>query len=581
MTNREIAEIFRQIAAVYQLTGKDLFRVRAYENAAVSIEAFTTPLKEIWAEGKLDEVPGIGASFAQYLKELFTTGKVKHFEALMKKAPAGMFPLLEIPGVGPKTAWKLSQKLHLTRAGTALSQVTSAIRGGKIKNILSSKMAAKIQAAIRRPSPASGRMLLWEAETIAGDIITFLKADREVIEAVALGSLRRRVPTVGDIDIAVCTKNPQAIEAHLKKFPHLRRLISAGEKMIIFEHSSGRQVDIKTSLPQSWGDMLVHYTGSKLHNIHLRTLAQSKGMSVSEFGVETKGKKLTHTTEKELYTTLGLAWIPPELREDNGEIEAAQAKTIPTLLELSDIKGDLHVHAKMDFPSSHDMGEDSLEVLLDQAVKLGYVYLGVSDHSPKQSDLSPAGRLAAVKQRKAQIQKEISRLRAKHTSLPKVLVGLEVDIRSDGSLSLEDESMELLDYAIVSIHSQFGLSEREQTQRILRALSHPKAVVLGHPTTRHLLERDEIHCDWQQIFAFCAKQHKLLEINAAINRLDLPFPLIKLAGEMGCRFVINTDAHRASDMTLMRFGVDTARKGWATKTMIANTKDFSTLESML
>lgn len=582
MANRQIAELFRQIAAVYAVTTKDHFHIRAYENAAQSIETFTTPLREIWQEGKLDEVPGIGTSFTKYLEELFQTGKIKHFERLTKKAPEGMFPLLSIPGVGPQTALKLSKGLHLTKSETALNKVGTAIRSGRVGKLLSAKIAAKILGALSRSPQNRDRMLLGEAEKIAEDVIAYLKISPDVQTAKALGSLRRRLPTVGDVDIAVSTKNPAAVVVHLKKFPHLRRSISMGEKMIIFEHTSGKQVDIKTSSPEGWGDMLVHYTGGKLHNIRLRTLALDQGKSVSEFGIEHGGKKILHSTEEELYRDLGLAWIPPELREDGGEIEAAKLRRLPKLIELKDIRGDFHLHSNLEFPSSHDSGDDGLEQMLEKALDLNYAYIGLSDHSPKHSNFTAHQRLAAVKKRNAAVEKAIETVRSKRGKVPEVFVGLEVDILENGSLALEDEAINLLDYVIVSIHAQFNLSENEQTKRILAALAHPKVAILGHPTARHLLKREEIQCDWREIFTYCAQYHKLLEINAAIDRLDLPFPLVHLAGQMGCQFIIDTDSHRTSDMMIMKYGVDTARKGWATSEMIANTRDvfgFSTIIS--
>lgn len=572
MTNSEIAQVFRQVAAVYQLAGKDLFHVRAYENAAQSIESFTTPLKEIWQEGKLDEVPGIGESFTKYLDELFRTGRVKHFEKLMNKAPAGMYPLLEIPGVGPKTAWKLSKGLGLGRAKTAIAKLSAAFKAGKIGKLLSPKMATKLQNALLRTPGISRRMLLLPAEQIAEDVSRYLNDSEYVLRTEVLGSVRRRVPTIGDIDIAVASHNPEEVVTHLAQFPHLRRLISAGEKMFTFEHTSGRQIDVKISRPESWGDMLVHYTGSKLHNIQLRTLALDQKKSISEFGIEYHGKKITHETEAELYRELGIPWIAPELREGGGEIEIAARGKLPNLVELGQIKGDLHVHSNLVFPSSHDMGEGSVAELVEKAATLGYSYLGLSDHGPKHQDFSAQERFLAVKKRSEQIEKIVSDLKSKHKKVPRVFIGLEVDILADGALSLEDEALLLLDFVIVSIHAQFELNESQQTQRILKALTHPKVAVLGHPTGRQLLSREEIRCDWRQVFTVCAQEKKILEINASINRLDLPYPLIRLAGEMGCKFVINTDAHKVSDMDLMRFGVDTARKGWASADMVVNTK---------
>src|SRR5258708_6442801 len=543
MTNKEIAEAFREVTAVYEIEGKDLFHIRAYQNAANSIELYTAPLRDVWQEGRLTDVPGIGEKFEKYLDELFRTGTIKHFEKLLREAPAGMFPLLDIPGVGPKTALKLANELHLTNTKTARSKLQDALSGGKLTNMFSSKILSRLNAALKRRPEGSNRMLLSEAEQIASDVLEYLATCPEARAVEVLGSLRRHVSTIGDIDIAVATDTPQAVILYLKKFPKLRKIISTGEKMTTFVHSSGVQVDVKISPLSSWGDMLVHYTGGKLHNIALRSRALEKKMSVSEFGIEIDGKKQLHATEEEVYKTLGLTWVPPELREDAGEIEASGQRKLPALVELDQIQGDLHVHTNMEFPSSHDMGADSIETLLEEALRRRYAYIGFSDHNPKHSGMSAAERIEAVRRRNEHIDAEEAAFKKKHETCPFVLKGLEVDILSDGQLALEDEALALLDYAIVSVHSSFTLSKEAQTKRLLTALSHPKASILGHPTGRQLLAREGITCDWQQIFSFCADKNKLIEINGTPQRLDLPDTLIREAGKAGALLIINTDAH--------------------------------------
>jgi len=580
MTNAEIADLFREVAAVYTIRGVEAFRTQAYLSAAVSIEQFPTPLKEMWQAGQLEEVPGIGEKFCKYLDELFRTGRIKHFDKVLATEPAGMYPLLEVPGIGPKTAVKLATLFHLNDPKTAVQKIARAAQKGEIEKVsgFSKISQQKILRAIEQfLQPKEHRLLLSEAEQISEDVLSYLRQSPATLDAEALGSLRRRAPTIGDIDIAVKTKDPEAVQQHILQFPRLQKLISSGSKMVIFVHSTGWQVDIKTQTPDRWGSMLQHYTGSKLHNIHLRTYANSMGLSLSENGIK-KGKKTAkYTDEASFYRALGLSYIPPELREDHGEIEAARKDRIPDLVELKDIKGDLHVHTNLPFPTSHDLGVSSIEELLGQAQELKYEFIGFSDHNPKQ-ELSASERLRVVRERNELIDREVEKFHQKNPGhLPLVYKGLEVDILPGGKLALEDEALELLDYAIVSIHSQFhpraedGESVREHnTQRILAALAHPKAKIFGHPTARKLPHREEIECDWDEVFRFAAAHHKYLEINASPDRLDLPSPLVQQALTFGVRFVIDTDAHSVNGLTLMRYGVWTARKGWAAQKDIAN-----------
>jgi len=587
----EIAELFRQVAAVYTLHNVEGFRTQAYISVASSIEQISTPLREIWQADKLEDIPGVGAKFHKYLDELFTTGNIKRLDKILQSEPAGMYPLLDVPGIGPKTAYKLAQTFKLKNADTVLQEVVELAKKGKIQQLEGfSEISEKkiLQAVLQQQSQSQSprRMLLVEAEQIAADVLDYVRHSSLVKQAEALGSLRRRVPTVGDVDIAVATNKPKEFVDYLLKFAHIRKVVSAGEKMVIFIHSSGHQVDVKTQTPEQWGSMLQHYTGSKLHNIHLRTDALSQGMSLSEYGIK-KGKKELHfRDEKAFYKQLGMDFIPPELREDEGEIEAARKGTLPKLVDLKDIKGDFHIHTNIDnYPSSHDMGVSSVAELLAKAQQLGYAYIGLTDHNPKQSDLTPNGRLLAVKLRRATIEKAVADFtktngaKAKSNGtkngqkVPQVFIGLEVDILSDGRLALEDEGMELLDYAIASIHSGFKGTREENTQRILKALAHPKVRILGHPTGRKLEERAEIECDWETVFKFASEQKKMVEINSSPERTDLPSLLIKQAIAAGVKLVIDSDSHAAESLDLMKYGIWNARRGWARVEDIANTVD--------
>ena len=584
LTNKEIAALFQQVTSVYEIQKKDLFHIRAYQHAASGIEQTTTSLKELWKEGKLDQVPGIGEKFTRYLDELFRTGTMRHFVTVLKTEPEGMYPLLDVPGVGPKTAHSIAVSLHLTKATTAVKTFMSALRSGKIRNVpgFSEKKEEQLLRDLSREEKHSNRMLVHTAEQIAEDVLQFLRRSPDVLLCEALGSVRRRASTVGDIDIAVSTHNAEQVLKHLKSFPHMKKLISSGEKMAMFVHDSGEQVDIRFQHPKAWGSLLQHYTGSKFHNIKLRTLALEKKLSLSEYGIK-KGKQLIELPDEvSLYTYLGLSYIQPELREDTGEIEAAQKHALPSLVELKNIRGDFHIHTNLSYPSSHDLGESSIADILTKAQQFGYDYIGLSDHHPKQSGLTDSERIEAVKKHMHSIDQHVTSFtKTANKSIPHVFKGLEVDIHPDGTLAVSDELLELLDYAIVSIHSQFGLTSKQQTERIMRGLSHKKAIILGHPTGRDLQVRSEMDCDWKEIFAFCAKNHKLIEINASPQRLDLPDALVKQAVEAGVMFIINTDAHHVNHMGFMKYGVWTARRGWAEAKNIANTNTMMNVKRLL
>lgn len=574
MTNQEIAELFRRVAAVYSLQNIEPFRTQAYLSAAASIEQFAAPLKEMWEAEKLEEVPGIGQKFCTYLDELFRTGTVERLVKILKSEPAGMYPLLDISGIGPKTAYKLAHTFHLNNTETAVEEVHEAAQAGKIRTLpgFSEVSEQKILQAIEQHlKQKEHRILLNEAQVVAEDVLSYIRRSDLHLKSEVLGSLRRHVPTVGGIDIAVATGKPQEFMDYLLKFPHIRKIISSGPKTTSFVHTSGLQIDVKTQFSIQWGSMLQHYTGSKLHNIHLRTLAKEKGMSLSENGILENEKLRQFDDEAEFYTALGLDFIPPELREDQGEIEAARTHQLPKLVELKDIRGDLHIHTNLTFPSSHDSGENSIAEILELAEKKGYEFIGFSDHNPKQAGLSAAERLAVVKKRNQRIDEEVEKYHQHHSKMPLVLKGLEVDILPNGELALENEALELLDYAIVSLHSQFQLSREAMTKRVLKGLAHPKAKIFGHPTGRIIEYRPEIECDWQEVFTYCAQHGKFLEINSSPQRLDLPPPLIKEAIRAGASCIINTDSHHLSNLEFMQYGIWMAKRGWAEAKHIVNT----------
>lgn len=582
--NEETVQLLKKVAAVFRVKEGDTFRYKAYINASVAIDNLTESISEIWKRGELNTIPGLGENFISYLEEYFSTGRVKHFESQFKKVPSGMFPLMTIRGIGPMTAYKIAHKFHLNREESAIADLKEILISGKLTKIagFKEKTIAKIQKALAIQSFGKGRLPLYEALPVAEDLLDFLLKSPDVTAAETLGSLRRRLPTVGDIDIAFCSAQPQKAMAYALSYPQITAVVSTGDKVSHIKLNNGLEVDLKISAPNSWGSLLQHYTGSKLHNIHLRTVAKENGLSLSEYGI-TQNKKLNRfTTETGLYKFLKMSYIPPEIRENNGEIELAQKHQLPKLVELSDIKGDLHIHSDFNYPSSHDLGVSPLAGLLQSAEARGYEYLGLSDHNPKFAGLTESQKLSLIIDRKKYLETQFRAYEksVKHRTI-NLLVGLEVDIRPNGDLALSDKILDQLDYAIVSIHSSFELSEEANTQRIICALSHPKAIILGHPTGRVINGRQPIAANWDKIFTFFAQNHKIIEINAYPTRLDLPDDLIRKAISMGVKLIINTDSHEVSQMANMQYGVWNARRGYAEKKDIVNTLSFKDLRVVL
>ncbi len=574
-TNAQVATLLTNVAAVLSLNGENFFRIKAFQNAASSIEGYPVQIMDVWKEGKLDEIPGIGKALKNDISELFTEGKVEYFDELMSTVPAGLFALMDIPGIGPKNGLKLATFFKLTKASTAVKELYARAEAGEISELdgFTPVGEKRIMEAIKamRDKPEE-RLPLPDALSIAAQVIEYLQKDGNVLKAEVLGSLRRRNPTTGDVDIAVATHHTQEIFERIKQFPSQKRIIGSGEKSLAFVHSSGWQVDVKTVDPESWGSMLQHFTGSKLHNVHLRTDALKKGLSLNEFGIEFEGKRETFDSEEKFYTRLGLQWVPPELREDSGEIELARKNALPKLIELSDLKGDFHIHTNFPFPTSHDLGESSVDDILTTAKELGYTSLGFSDHNPKRAGLSAQERVAIIKERNDHIRETVDRFFKGKTPSIQVSCGMEVDILPDGTMALEDEAMQELDYVIASVHSSFTQDRKTATARVIKAITHPLITIMGHPSGQLIQSRAGIDVDWDEVFAAAKEHGKIMEINATPSRTDLSSHLIKRALDMGVKLMINTDAHQASGLYQMQYGVWNARRGWASAQAIENTK---------
>jgi DNA polymerase (family 10) len=577
-TNKDVSALFKAVSAAYEIAGEDHFHIVAYDRAAASIESLSSDLKDLWDNGKLDDVPGIGKSMVEHLDELFKTGKVKHYEALFKNLPKGMFVLLPIPGIGAKIAYRLASEFNLANPKTAIKQLLKLAKEGKIRNLESfgEQSEKEIVKNIEQFLQRSDRMLLPEADIIAQSILKWLRESPEAERAEPLGSLRRMVSTIGDIDIAVASNQPQKVIQRFLAYPKTVRRIESGENTASVLVGDGKQIDLMIQPPNAFGALLQHFTGSKLHNIALREYALKQGLSLSEYGIKRmvngEWRMVSYSSEEKFYEALGLDWIPPELREGQEEIRFAQAHKLPNLVKIADIKGDLHLHSNFTIETSHDDGVDTMEEMITKARELKYEYLSFTEHNPSRSLHSEKEVVDIIKRKKDKIEKlNVQREKGVNNNPIYVFNSLEVDIRPNGDLSITEEALKYLDFIIVSVHSSFNLNKAQMTNRVLKALSHPKALILGHPTGRKLNHREGYELDWDQILEFCLKNQKILEINAWPDRLDLPDNLIHEAVKNGVKMVISTDSHAVEQMDLVSYGVSMARRGWAQKEDILNT----------
>lgn len=582
MTNSEIAKLLRQIAAAYAIFDekKYRFQIIAYQKASDTIDNITTDLKILTKEGKLDELPGIGSSIKSYLQELFTTGKVQRFDTVLREIPPSVFPLLDIPSFGPKKSYRLVSHFQLNNPTTAIDDLADLAKKGKIANLdgFGEKSQQDIIRAINEYKlglTKSVRMNLPFANELAERMISYLKKSNDVINAFPLGSLRRKKDTIGDVDIAVSTNDPKKVIKYFTDFPHKERILEQGDisaGLIV----GGKHIDLMAIDPERFGSLLQHFTGSKNHNVHLREYALKKGLSLSEKGIKeiSTGKMRSFKTEEDFYKALGFPWIPPEIREDTGEIELALINTLPKLIEFSDIKGDFHLHSSFPIEPSHDMGQSTMEEMVKKAVGLNYEYIGFSEHNPSKSKHTVLQTGNILKKR----MDEINRLRLKYKNIIRILSLLEVDILPDGSLAIDEKNTKYLDAMLVSIHSVFNMDKSKMTERVLKGLSHPKAKILTHPTGRLINQRLGYELDWEKIFKYCKNNHRALEINAFPSRLDLPDTLVRKAIKEKVVLTINTDSHAKEQMDLMQYGVSVARRGWATSSDILNTWGYNEIE---
>lgn len=571
MTNAEIAGVLEQIGMMLDLKGENPFRVRAYERAAQMITSLSRDLKEIYDnEGTdgLKELPGIGEDLALKIEELLKTGKLAYLETVKKSLPEGLFAILGIDGMGPKKTKFVWEKFGVEN----IDDLEKLAKSGKLEKLKGwgAKSVENILKGIDTKRVMGGRIALHEAWELAEEIVAMLTKTKLCEQVEIAGSLRRRKETIGDIDILVTSKTPEKVIAAFCEAPWVQRVLARGTTKASVVLNAGVQTDLRVVEKDVFGAALHYFTGGKEHNVHLRGIAVKQGVTISEYGVfegtaAKKGKLLASKTEADVFKTVGLPYIEPELREDRGEIEAGFAHDLPKLITEDDLQGDLHMH------TSFSDGSASAADMARAAKKAGLKYIAITDHA------SPMGMVKGVKEKN--ITEYLKMITAARKEVPdvQILSGAEVDILPDGTLYLPDKILAKLDWVVASVHGSFKQSRDEMTRRILKAIRNPHVRLIAHPTARMVQQRPPIEFDVDAVFS-AAKEHGVaLELNASVERLDLNDVLCKRAKEMGVTICISSDAHAVRGLNY-RFGISQARRGWLTKTDVANTKSWKEFE---
>ncbi len=562
--NNDIADMFNKTADLLEIKGENEFRVRAYRNAARTVESLSKQASEMIEQGEsLSDLSGIGKDLAGKIKNIVKTGKLPVLHELEDQFPKGIHQLLRIEGLGPKKLRKLYDELDITD----IEGLASAIEEGKLRDLegFGKKTEENIKKSLENFSPEDNRIKLVRAEEIVGDLIAYLEKEKSLHKITVAGSYRRRKETVGDLDILATSESNKKGMEHFVGYEDVSRVVSRGETRSTIVLRSGLQVDLRIVSPSSYGAALYYFTGSKEHNIAVRKRGIEKDLKINEYGVFKGEEQAAGREEKEIFEQVDLPYIEPELRENQGEIEAAEKGELPNLITLEDIRGDLHVHTKA------TDGKSSLEEMAEAAKELGYAYLAICDHS---KHVSVADGLD--EKRLGEQIDEIDKINSKVKGI-RLLKGIEVDILTDGTLDLSDDILKYLDLRVCSIHYKFNLSEKEQTERVLKAMGNRYFDILAHPTGRLIGRRDAYKIDIEKIMDRAVDTGSALELNSFPDRLDLKDTHLKAAKEKGCKIVISTDAHSTDGLDFIRFGIGQARRGWLEAEDVLNTADLDSL----
>ena len=559
ITNAELARIFNEIGDMLEILGEVVFKAVAYRRVADAVERYPDDVASLFARGEPPKLPGAGAALTAKLAELAETGRLEYHERLRTKVPEGLLEILRIPGVGPKTV----RLLHVELGIDSVAALRAAAEAGGLRQLkgLSARTETNIIDGIARLEQRSTRMLIHDADALMAGLVERLRDVRGVRRIEVAGSLRRRRPTIGDLDLLAAVDDPAAVIAALDGLREVDKVVAAGTDKSSILLADGPRVDLMVCTPEAWGTHLVHFTGSKDHNIALRGMALDRGWSLSEKGwkvIET-GELLLDAEEADVYERLGMPWIPPEIREGDGEIEAALAGTLPRLVTQADVRGDTHTH------SDWTDGVDSIEVMARAARDLGHEYIVLTDHSPSLGvtrGLTP-DRVESQRTEIARLNTELAPFRILH--------GTEREIRADASLDYPDDLLARFDVVIASIHTGRGQSSEQLTRRALAAIENPHVDVIAHPSGRIVNRRDPLPLDWPAVFEAAARSRTALEINGS-PRLDLDDSLARAAGRAGARLTLASDAHRTEELGQQRYAVDLARRAWLTADQLLATR---------
>lgn len=560
MTNKELAQLFENIAGLLEIKGEVVYKILAYRRAAETLNDLGPDVRALWRAGKLRTIPGVGEAIAEKIGEILETGQLRFYENLKAEVPETLLDILRVPDVGPKRAALFWKKLGLT----TLADLEQAARAGRLRELpgLGEKIEARILANLEARKHAQGRVPLGQAWPVAQELLSYLRALPHVRAAEVAGSVRRMKATIGDVDLLVASEDAPTVMAAFVVHPLVARVLARGNTKTSVELDNGLQADLRVLPPARFGTLLQYFTGSQAHNVKLRELALKHGLSLSEnaFIRQSDGAEILCATEAEVYKTLGLPLIPPEMREDRGEIELAQTTRLPRLIEGRDLQSDLHSH------SDWSDGRASLREMALAAQQRGLKCLAITDHSHSlaiANGLSPE-RLRAQR-------KDIDALQAEFGTNFSLLQGAEVEIRADGHLDYDDETLRDLDIVVASLHTALRQDRARITERLIRAIENHHVDIIGHPTGRILPDRAGADLDMEAIFRAAAEHGVALEINANPARLDLDDAHAKRAVDMGCLIAINTDAHHPRDFALAQFGLGAARRAWLTADNVINT----------
>ena len=557
MQNQDIAQVFNEIADILEIQNEDRFRIRSYRNAAASIESLAEDINSIYKKGALRQIPAIGKSIAEKIEELIKTAKCGMHQELLKNVPRGVLDVMRVPGMGPKHAMLVYKSLGVD----SMNRLRRAAEAGKLEALpgLGKKSEQKILKGIKGLSITEGKFKLITAYKYASQIRDELKKSNVIGRVEFAGSLRRKKELVGDVDILVTSDNPKAAMKVFVKIDGVKEVLAKGDTKSSVRLNCGLQVDLRILDKDSFGAGLYYFTGSKEHNVTARDMAKKAGLKINEYGAYKGSRKIASKTEEDIFKAIGLKYIEPELRENRGEIQLAASGNLPILIRQKDLRGDFHMHTKT------SDGKNTPEEMAVKAIQMGYEYIAITDHSK-------AVRIAGGKDEKALLAhfKNIDRVNKKLKGFV-ILKGVEVDIKSDGSLDLEDWFLKECDVVITAIHSGFTMPSDKMTKRIVKAFKNKNVDIFAHPTGRLLKERQPYAFDLEEIFNVARDNNVAMELSAYPDRLDLNDIHCRMAKDMGVKIAVGTDSHSAKQLDNMQWGVYTARRGWLEKKNVLNT----------